>query len=151
MVDTVREELFEYLVSRLVARLDMVQEFSKSVMEIELKELLTQMVPVVLPKLVLDTAQDQHHSQQALDTLHGLAVQLETELAVLLIDWCHRILSVLLLRADGEELSAALQFIEAQTDLHPREIFSEPAVLPALLDELVRFLGDVDDDDGLRR
>ena len=146
MVDTIRDELFEYLVSRLVARRDMVQEFAVAVMRIELEELLKQMVPVVLPKLVLD----QQHSQLALDTLHELVIILKTEsLAVLLLEWSHRILSVLLLRADGEELSAALQFIEAQTDVHPREIFS--GILPALLYELVLFLGDVDNDEGVRR
>lgn len=114
-------------------------------MRIELKELLKQMVPVILPKLV----QDQKSSQRALDTLHELAIVLETDLAVLLIDHCHQILSVLLLQADGEQLSAALQFIEAQTEVPTSEIFA--GVLPALLDELVRFLGDVDNDDGLRR
>jgi serine/threonine-protein kinase ATR len=146
MVDTIRDELFEYLVSRLVARPDMVQEFAVAVMRIELEELLKQMVPVILPKLVLD----QQHSQLALDTLHELVALLKTEsLAVLLLEWSHRILSVLLLRADGEELSAALQFIEAQTDIQPKEIFS--GILPALLYELVQFLGDVDNDDGLRR
>jgi serine/threonine-protein kinase ATR len=145
MVDTIRDELFEYLVSRLVPRPAMVQEFAVSVMHIELKELLKQMVPVILPKLV----QDQQHSQPALDTLHELAILLETDLAVLLIHYCHQILSVLLLQADGEQLSAALQFIEAQTGESTSEIFA--GVLPALLDELVRFLGDVDNDDGLRR
>lgn len=145
-MDTIRDELFEYLVSRLVARPDMVQEFAVAVMRIELEELLKQMVPVILPKLVLD----QQHSQLALDTLYELVILLKTEsLAVLLLEWSHRILSVLLLRADGEELSAALQFIEAQTDVQPREIFL--GILPALLYELVQFLGDVDNDDGLRR
>lgn len=144
-MDAIRDELFEHLVSRLVSRPAMVQEFAASVMRIELKELLKQMVPVILPKLV----QDQKSSQRALDTLHELAIVLETDLAVLLIDHCHQILSVLLLQADGEQLSAALQFIEAQTEVPTSEIFA--GVLPALLDELVRFLGDVDNDDGLRR
>lgn len=149
MVDTIRDDLFEHLVRRLVSRPDMVQEFAVAVMRIELEELLKQMVPVILPKLVL-VACDQQHSQLALDTLHELVILLKTEsLAVLLLEWSHRILSVLLLRADGEQLSAALQFIEAQTDIQPKEIFS--GILPALLYELVQFLGDVDNDDGLRR
>lgn len=145
MVDSIREELFEYLVSRLVTRPDMVREFAEAVMGIEMKDFIKQLVPVVLPKLVLD----QQHSQQALDTLQELANQLKSDLGVLLLEWCHRVLSVLLLRADGMELSAALQFYEAQTEVKVHEIFA--AVLPALLDELVRFLGDVDNEDGLRR
>lgn len=145
MVDSIREDLYEYLVSRLVARLNMVREFAEAVMGMDLEDLLKHMVPVVLPKLVLD----QQHSQLALDTLHELANQLKTDLGVLLIDWGHRVLSVLLLRADGKELSAVLQFYEAQTEVPSREIFA--AVLPALLDELVRSLGDIDSEEGLRR
>ncbi|KAG0625577.1 hypothetical protein M758_2G066000 [Ceratodon purpureus] len=149
LVDTIRDDLYEHLVRRLVSRPDMVQEFAVAVMRIELEELLKQMVPVILPQLVL-VACDQQHSQLALDTLDELVILLKTEsLAVLLLEWSHRILSVLLLRADGEQLSAALQFIEAQTGIQPREIFS--GILPALLYELVQFLGDVDNDDGLRR
>ncbi|KAL2643558.1 hypothetical protein R1flu_011145 [Riccia fluitans] len=144
-MDLIREELFEYLTSRLISRPVMVQEFAEAVLEIECANLVKQMVPVMLPKLVLD----QQHSQDASDALHELAKQLNTDLPLLLLEWCHKVLSVLLLRADGKELMAALQFYEAQTGSDPREIFA--AVLPALLDELVRFLGDTDTEEGLRR
>jgi hypothetical protein len=43
----------------------------------------------------------------------------------------------------------ALQFYEAQTGSDTREIFS--AVLPALLDELVQFLGYISDEDAIKR
>ncbi|KAG6548304.1 hypothetical protein Mapa_010357 [Marchantia paleacea] len=144
-MDLIREELFEYLTSRLISRPIMVHEFAEAVLQIDSADLVKQMVPVMLPKLVLD----QQHSQEALDALHELAKQLGTDLPLLLLEWCHKVLSVLLLRADGKELMAALQFYEVQTGSDPREIFA--AVLPALLDELVRFLGDTDTDEGLRR
>ncbi|CAM6089350.1 unnamed protein product [Calypogeia fissa] len=145
ILDSVREELFEYLINRLLTRPVMIQEFAEAVLGISFEDLLKQMVPLILPKLVLN----QQHSQQALDTLHELAKKLNTDLPLLLLEWCHKVLSVLLLRADGSELMAALQFYEMQTCSDPREIFT--AVLPALLDELVRFLGDTDDEDAQRR
>lgn len=144
-MDSIREDLFEYLVGRLASRPLMVHEFAEAIMGMGMEDLVKTMVPHVLPKLVLD----QQHSQVAFATLQELAIQLKTDLPVLLVEWCHIVLSVLLLRADGKELFAALQFYEAQTGSDPREIFA--AVLPALLGELVRFLGDVGDEDALRR
>lgn len=145
MVDIIQDELFEYLSGRLVSRPLIVKNFADAVLGLQIVDLIRQMVPIVLPKLVIQ----QHHNNDALNILHELAKQLETELPLLLLEWCHRVLSVLLLKADGKELMAALQFYEAQTGSDTREIFS--AVLPALLDELVRFLGDTGTEDAMRR
>ncbi|KAJ7539120.1 hypothetical protein O6H91_11G077400 [Diphasiastrum complanatum] len=145
LLASIREEIFEYLSARLISRPLMIREFAEAVMNVEFSDFLKEMIPVVLPKLILD----QQHNEQALFTLREFARQLETDLPLLLLEWCHKVLSILLLRANGEELMVALQFYESQTGSDPREIFA--AVLPALLDELVRFLGDTDSEEALRR
>ncbi|XP_024518074.1 serine/threonine-protein kinase ATR [Selaginella moellendorffii] len=145
MVDSSSEILFEFFLKNLVLRPFLVKEFAEAVMKISTGDLLRKMIPYVLPKLILD----QQHDERAPQTLNALAHLLQTSLPLVLLEWCHKVLSVLLLRADGRELMAALHFYEAQTGSDAREIFA--AVLPALLDELVWFLGDTSNDEAVKR
>ncbi|KAL4186626.1 hypothetical protein AMTRI_Chr09g34870 [Amborella trichopoda] len=141
----IRDELFEYLCSRLVSRPAMIREFSEAVVGIKMVDLVRMMIPIVLPKLVVS----QKDNDQSVITLHELAKHLDTDLPLLLLEWCHKVLAFVLLQADGKELLSALQFYEMQTGSDTSEIFA--AVLPALLDELVRFLGDSDTNETSRR
>ncbi|XP_010266921.1 PREDICTED: serine/threonine-protein kinase ATR isoform X2 [Nelumbo nucifera] len=141
----IRNELFDYLCMRLVNRPAMVREFAEAVLSVKIEELAKKMVPVVLPKLVV-TQQD---NDQALVVLHELAMHLDMDLVPLVVNWLPKVLAFALLQADGRELSSALQFYQAQTGSNNQEIFA--AALPALLDELVCFLGDGDSDETNRR
>lgn len=145
MVDSHQQKLFQYLCSRIISRPFMVKQVAEAVLSMELSQFLKRMIPTVLPQLILDL----QRNPNTLGIMQELARLLETELPYLLVDFCHQVLSVLLLRADGSELLAALQFYETQTGSETREIFA--AVLPALLDELVRFLGDVESEDAAKR
>ncbi|GBG70226.1 hypothetical protein CBR_g6357 [Chara braunii] len=145
LIETYKEELFDYLTSRMVRRSAMVAEFVESVAGMRLVDMLREMVPVVLPRLVLE----QQKNPGVLEALQEIARQLGMGLPELLLEWCHCVLSVLLLRANGSELESALQFYEAQTETDAHDIFK--AVLPALLDELIRFLGDDETEEGQRR
>ncbi|KAH7278933.1 hypothetical protein KP509_38G065100 [Ceratopteris richardii] len=145
MLDVIQSELFMYLSGRLVSRPCIVLIFAEAVLGVQFADLIRQIVPVVLPKLIID----QQHNGDALEILNALSQNLETELPLLLLEWCHKVLSILLLKADGKDLMAALQFYEAQTGSDTREIFT--AVLPALLDELIQFMGDASTEDSIRR
>ena len=145
MVDVIQPELFAYLSDRLVTRPLIVQNYADAVLGLHTEDVIREIVPVVLPKLVIQ----QEHNDDALKILHSLSNHLRTELPLLLLEWCHKVLSILLLKADGKDLMTALQFYEAQIGSDTREIFS--AVLPALLDELVQFLGDVNNEDAIKR
>ncbi|KAF8405476.1 hypothetical protein HHK36_010382 [Tetracentron sinense] len=141
----IRNELFDYLSLRLVSRPKMVREFAESVVGVVTEELVKKMVPFVLPKLVV-TQQD---NDQAVATLHELAKHLNTDVVPLIVNWLPKVLAFALLRADGRELLSALQFYHLQTGSDNQEIFA--AALPALLDELVCFLGDGDLDETNKR
>ncbi|CAN6463926.1 unnamed protein product [Victoria cruziana] len=141
----IRDGVFEYLCTRLVTRPTMIKEFAESVLGIELVDLIKKMVPIVLPRLVIS----QQDNNEVVNILHELANQLNTELPLLLLEWCHKVLAYVLLQADGKELVSALQFYEMQSGSGTEEIFA--AVLPALLDELVQFLGDADSAESSRR
>ncbi|MCO5595170.1 hypothetical protein L7F22_049209 [Adiantum nelumboides] len=145
MLEIIQPELFVYLSGRLVSRPNIVRNFADAVLGVEIGDLVRQLVPVVLPNLIIE----QQHNNDALHVLDALSQHLGMELPLLLLEWCHKVLSVLLLKADGKDLMAALQFYEAQTGSDTREIFS--AVLPALLDELIQFIGDTSTEDAIRR
>ena len=119
----------------------MVSEFAEAILGIPSVDLVREMVPVVLPKLVVLQQQNCH----ALATLQELAIRLNTSLPVLLLEWCHKVLSFVFLHSDAKELVAVMQFYETQTGSDTREIFT--AVLPVLLEEFVHFLGDSHSDD----
>lgn len=137
----VRNELFDYLSSRLSSRPTMVQEFAGSVLGIETEELIKKMVPVVLPKLIVSQQDD----DQAVDTLYELAKWLNNDVASLTLLWVPKVLAFALHRPDVRELEAAVQFYQTQTGFDKQEIFS--AALPALLDELICFLDGGDSDE----
>ncbi|KAJ4962511.1 hypothetical protein NE237_022450 [Protea cynaroides] len=141
----IRNALFDYLCARLLSRPIMLKEFAEAVVGIETQELVKKMVPVVLPKLVV-TQQD---NDQAVLTLDELAKHLNLDMVPLIVNWLPKVLAFALLHADGRELSSALQFYHVQTGSDNQEIFA--AALPALLDELVCFLGDGDSDETNKR
>ena len=118
----------------------MISKFAGAILGIPSVDLVREMVPVVLPNLVVLQQQNCH----ALATLHELATQLNTSFPVLLLEWCHKVLSFVFLHSDAKELVAVMQFYEAQTGSDTREIFT--AVLPVLLEEFVHFLGDTHSD-----
>ncbi|PIA56742.1 hypothetical protein AQUCO_00700831v1 [Aquilegia coerulea] len=136
----IRNELFEYLCDRVVSRPTMIREFAEAVLGIETAELVKKMVPVVLPKLVVS----QRNNDKVVVTLQELAKHLNTDVVALIVNWLPKVLAFALFRADGQELISTLQFYQVQTGSDNQEIFG--AALPALLDELICFLGDVDSD-----
>nr|XP_048336390.1 serine/threonine-protein kinase ATR-like isoform X3 [Ziziphus jujuba var. spinosa] len=141
----VRNELFDYLSARLSSRPIMIREFAEAVLGVETEELVKKMIPVVLPKLVV-LHQD---NDQAVDTLYELAKCLNTDMVPLIVNWIPKVLAFALHQADGQELIPALQFYQTQTGFGKQEIFA--AALPALLNELVCFLDDIDSDEIDRR
>lgn len=141
----IRDELFDYLCTRLVCRPIMIREFAEAVVGIETEELIKKMVPVVLPKLIV-THQD---NDQSAVTLNELAKHLNIDVVPLIVNWLPKVLAFFLLRSDGQELFSALQFYHMQTGSDNKEICA--AALPALLDELVCFSGDGDSDETNKR
>ncbi|XP_077246738.1 ataxia telangiectasia-mutated and RAD3-like protein isoform X3 [Tasmannia lanceolata] len=141
----IRDELFNYLCARLVSRPAMIREFAEAVVGIQTEELIRRMVPIILPKLVVS----QQDNDQAVMTLNELAKSLNTDLVPLIVNWLPKVLAFALLRAEGRELFSALKFYHMQTGSDNKEIFA--AALPALLDELICFLGDGDSDETNRR
>ncbi|KAF9600434.1 hypothetical protein IFM89_009349 [Coptis chinensis] len=137
----VRNDLFDYLCARVVSRPAMIREFAEAVLGIETEELVKNMVPVVLPKLVVS----QHDNDQAFITIQELAKHLNMEIVPLIVNWLPKVLAFVLLRANKQEELSALQFYQVQTGSDNQEIFG--AALPALLDELICFLGDGDSDE----
>ncbi|KAK9112594.1 hypothetical protein Scep_020113 [Stephania cephalantha] len=137
----IKNELYDYLCMRLVSRSAMVKEFAEAVLGVQMEEFVKKMVPVVLPKLVIS----QQDNDQAFLTLQELAKHMDEDTMHLIVTFLPKVLAFALLRADGRELSSALQFYQAQTGSDNKEIFG--AALPALLDELVCFLDDNDADE----
>ncbi|XP_050363920.1 serine/threonine-protein kinase ATR [Argentina anserina] len=137
----VRNELFDFLSSRLSSRPTMVQEFAESVLGIETEDLVKKMVPVVLPKLVVS----QQNDDQAVGTLYELAKWLNTDVAGLIVLWVPKVLAFALHQRDLRELQAAVLFYHTQIGSNKKEIFA--AALNNLLDELICFLDGGDSDD----
>ncbi|OVA08868.1 Phosphatidylinositol 3-/4-kinase [Macleaya cordata] len=144
-VNHIRCELFDYFCARLVTRPAMIREFAETVVGVEAEELFKKMVPVVLPKLVIS----QQDNDQAFVTLQELAIQLNTDMVPLIVNWLPKVLAFALLQGDGQQLISALQFYYVQTGSDNQEIFG--AALPALLDELICFLGDDDSSETTER
>ncbi|KAI3834279.1 hypothetical protein MKX03_030086 [Papaver bracteatum] len=137
-VNHIKHELYSYLCARVVNRPAMVREFAEAVVGVQMEDFIKQMVPIVLPKLVIS----QQDNDQAFVTLQELAGHLNTEMVPLIVNLLPKVLAFALLQGDGQQLLSALQFYHVQTGSSNQEIFG--AALPALLDELVCFLGDGD-------
>lgn len=128
-----RNELYNYLCTRLVNQRKMVDEFSSAVLGVETEELVKRMIPVVLPRLVVL----QHDNDHAQATLHGLIECLNTDMVALIVGRLPEVLAFALHQADGQELKSALEFYHKHTGTDTKEIFA--AALSALLDELICF------------
>ena len=83
-----RDNLYNYLSSRLVTHPIMIKEFAEDVVGIKTKELIERMVPSVLPKLIVSLPNNNH----AIITLRELAGHLNTELVQLIINWLPTVL-----------------------------------------------------------
>lgn len=141
----IRDGLFEHLGVRLLNRPEVIIKFAEVVLGVKTEDLIGRMAPVIVPKLVLS----QRNNDQALLIMHELAKYLNTDLVPLIVNCLPKVLAFALLRADGDELSSALQFYHLQTGSDSKEIFS--AALPALLDELVCSIEGEADLDGPHR
>ncbi|CDP14533.1 unnamed protein product [Coffea canephora] len=141
----IRNELYDYLSTRLASRPEMIEEFAVAVLGIETEELVKRMIPVVLPKLVVF----QHHNDQAIIILHEMAKCLKTDMVQLIVNWLPKVLAFSLNRADEQELLSTLQYYHDQTGSDNKEIFA--AALPALLDELVCFIDEKDPEEVCKR
>ncbi|CAL9149410.1 serine/threonine-protein kinase ATR isoform X2 [Musa acuminata AAA Group] len=141
----IRDELYEYFSSRLVSRPAMIREFAGAVLGIKIEEFIGKMVPFVIPKLIVS----HKDNDQAIITLHELAIHLNTDVVPLIVNWLPKVLAFALLHADGKELSSVLEFYHVQTGSGNKELFA--AALPALLDELLCFSGEGDMDETERR
>jgi serine/threonine-protein kinase ATR len=133
-----RNSLYDFLSVMLVNHLAVTKEFAEAVLWIKTDELVKSMVPIVIPKLVIS-----HRSNnQAVLILHELANQLDTEAVPLIVNWLPKVLTSALFHEDEHQLSSVLDFYHKETGSDSKEIFS--AALPALLDELLCFHGDAD-------
>eukprot|EP00850_Spirogloea_muscicola_P000260 SM000001S04662 [mRNA] locus=s1:1542427:1556327:- [translate_table: standard] len=111
MLETFKEELYDYLSSCLISQPVLVMVFAEEVMSVSLKELVKSMTPMVIPKLVIE----QHGNEQALAVLRRIAEVLDLELPQLLVDWAHKVLAFI------EALLVELVFIlgDAKTSENP--------------------------------
>ncbi|RLN13077.1 serine/threonine-protein kinase ATR [Panicum miliaceum] len=133
-----RDNLYNYLSSRLVTHPIMIKEFAEDVVGIKTKELIERMVPSVIPKLIVSLPNNNH----AIITLRELASHLNTELVQLIINWLPTVLCFALFYDDGQHLPSVLQFYKNETETDSKELFA--AALPTLLDEIVCFPGESD-------
>lgn len=133
-----RDNLYDFLSSRLLTHPIMISEFAEAVVGIKTEELIRRMVPSVIPKLIVS----HQNNDQAVITLHELANHLNTELVPLIVNSLPKVLSFALYYEDGQHLPSVLQFYHTETGTDSKEIFA--AALPALLDEIVCFPGESD-------
>ncbi|CAL5040806.1 unnamed protein product [Urochloa decumbens] len=133
-----RDNLYNYLSSRLVTHPIMIKEFAENVVGIKTEELIDRMVPSVIPKLIMSHPNNNH----AIITLRELASHLNTELVDLIVNWLPKVLCFALFYEDGQHLPSVLQFYKNETGTDSKEIFA--AALPSLLDEIVCFPGESD-------
>jgi serine/threonine-protein kinase ATR len=128
-----RDNLYNYLSSRLVTHPIMIKEFAENVLGIKTEELIDRMVPSVIPKLIVSHPNNDH----SIITLRELASHLNTELVDLIVNWLPKVLCFALFYEDGQHLPSVLQFYKNETGTDSKEIFA--AALPSLLDEIVCF------------
>ena len=140
-----REKFFEHLCVRLLGHPELIKKFSEVVLGVKIEDLINRMAPVIVPRLVLS----QRNNDQALNIMHEIAKYLCTDFVLLIVNFLPKVLSLALLRADGDDLSSALEFYHLQTGSDSKEIFS--AALPALLDDLVCSMEDEGLDGSHRR
>ncbi|CAI5488259.1 unnamed protein product, partial [Closterium sp. Naga37s-1] len=161
VVQRIQEDCFDYLASRLVTRPALVHAFARDVLGWDVEQLITRMLPVVLPSKVLEAAVEeagggspqQTHGDatdaKALAVLQAIAQAEGTELALLLMMWAHKILARLLLCTDSQSLLLLLHFYEAHTGLSPQDVFA--GITGPLLEEMCWFLGDHSSELALKR
>ncbi|CAH2061656.1 unnamed protein product [Thlaspi arvense] len=130
----VQNALFDNLSVRLTNRPNVVKEFAEAVLGVETGELVRNMVPVVLPKLLVYWQEN----AQAASTLSELAKLLEIDVVPLIVNWLPRVLAFALNQKEEKNLLSVLQLYHSQIGSDNKEIFA--AALPALLDELVCFV-----------
>jgi serine/threonine-protein kinase ATR len=133
-----RDNLYDYLSSRLVTHPVIIKEFAEDVVGIKTVELIKRMVPSVIPKLIVSHPNNNH----AIFTLRELASHLNTELVQLIVNMLPKVLCFALFYEDGQHLPSVLQFYKNETGTDSKEIFA--AALPTLLDEIVCFPGESD-------
>ncbi|XP_074312882.1 serine/threonine-protein kinase ATR isoform X2 [Silene latifolia] len=136
-----RNDLFAYLCARLVTRRKLIREFAESVLGTETTRLISEMIPVVLPKLIIS----QKNNEQSIVILYELANCLNIDMLKLIVDGIPKVLAYVLQRADSEELLSVLEFYQTQTRTGKQELFS--AALSVLLEELVCFVDGNDPDE----
>ncbi|KAK3131306.1 hypothetical protein QOZ80_6BG0504770 [Eleusine coracana subsp. coracana] len=134
----VRDNLYNYLSSRLVTHPIMIKEFAEGVVGIKTEELIKRMVPSVIPKLIAS----HQKNDKAVITLRELASHLNTELVPLIVNLLPKVLCFALFYEDGQHLPSVLQFYKTETGTDSKEIFA--AALPTLLDEIICFPGESD-------
>lgn len=134
----VRDNLYDYLSSRLLTHPVVISEFAESVLGVKTEELIRRMVPSIIPKLIVS----HQNNDQAVVTLNELASHLNSELVPLIVNSLPKVLSFALFYEDGQHLSSVLQFYHTETGTDSKEIFS--AALPTLLDEIICFPGESD-------
>ncbi|XP_024312541.1 serine/threonine-protein kinase ATR [Brachypodium distachyon] len=141
----VRDNLYDYLSSRLLTHPRMISEFAEAIIGVKTEELIRRMVPSVIPKLIVSHP----NNDQVVITLDELANHLNTGLVPLIVNQLPKVLSFTLFYEDGQHLPSVLQFYHTETGTDTKEIFA--AALPALLDEIVCFPGESDQTETDRR
>ncbi|KAJ3693956.1 hypothetical protein LUZ60_009436 [Juncus effusus] len=146
-----RDTLYDFLSTRLVTHPTLIKYFSQTILSIKTEDLVKEMVPIVVPKLIVS----QKGNNRAIVILHELAVHMNlmnAELAPhveLIVNWLPKVLAFVLFHEDKEELASVLEFYHVQTKSDGKEIFD--AALQALLDELICSHGDTDEAETNRR
>jgi serine/threonine-protein kinase ATR len=134
----VRDNLYNYLSSRLVSHPIMIKEFAEGVVGIKTEELVNRLVPSVIPRLIVSHSKN----DKAAITLRELASHLNTDLVPQIVNLLPKVLCFALFYEDGQHLPSVLQFYKTETGTDNKEAFA--AALPALLDEIVCFAGESD-------
>ncbi|KAL6494861.1 hypothetical protein OROGR_031661 [Orobanche gracilis] len=134
----IRNEVYDYLCTRLANKPKMVEEFAAVVLGLKIKELVERMIPVVLPRCVVL----KHDNDQALATIDVLANYRESNMVTLLLEWLPKVFAFALHQADGQELKSALQFYREHTISNNLELYASSTF--SLLEELICF-SDVED------
>ncbi|CAO2815672.1 unnamed protein product [Amaranthus hypochondriacus] len=138
----IRNELFDYLCLRLLSHSRLVREFAEAVLAIQVKELVLEMIPVVLPKVVVSL----NNNEQSVAILEKLAEYLDKDkgededkgMLVMTVKYIPKVLAYALQQSDDKELLSALQFYHTETGSNKKEIFA--VALSELLEDLVCFV-----------
>ena len=84
-----------------------------------------------------------------MQVLERVCQETGTDMHMLLLEWCYKVLAHVMLNLDASELKRVLSFYEANIGVRLKHLVQ--AVAPQLLEEVVWLMGESDGDAGTRR